>query len=160
MRQLRRYSYILQLLTSIYLKIRQERFRTITSSYYRGAHGIIIVYDVTDQVSFNNVKNWLQEIDRYATENVNKLLVGNKCDLKSRRTVDFQVAKDFADSLGIPYIETSAKDSTNVERIFHTMASEIKKRQSPISGGPATRSTISNLGEPIKGESAGGGCAC
>ena len=71
----------------------QERFRTITSSYYRGAHGIIVVYDTTDLESFNNVKQWLHEIDRYASENVNKLLVGNKSDLTSKRAVSYEQAK-------------------------------------------------------------------
>lgn len=82
----------------------QERFRTITSSYYRGAHGIIVVYDTTDLESFNNVKQWLHEIDRYASENVNKLLVGNKSDLTSKRAVSFDQAKEFADSLGLEHI--------------------------------------------------------
>ena len=71
----------------------QERFRTITSSYYRGAHGIIVVYDVTDADSFNNVKQWLQEIDRYAAEGVNKLLVGNKSDLVDKKAVETEQAK-------------------------------------------------------------------
>mmetsp|Transcript_16107 Transcript_16107/g.41694 ORF Transcript_16107/g.41694 Transcript_16107/m.41694 type:complete len:204 (-) Transcript_16107:347-958(-) len=106
----------------------QERFRTITSSYYRGAHGIIVVYDVTDQDSFNNVKQWLNEIDRYASENVNKLLVGNKSDLTSKKVVDYNTAKDFADSLQIPFLEASAKSAVNVEQAFLTMASEIKNR--------------------------------
>jgi len=133
----------------------QERFRTITSSYYRGAHGIIVVYDTTDLESFNNVKQWLHEIDRYASENVNKLLVGNKSDLTSKRAVSFDQAKEFADSLGIEFIETSAKNSTNVEKAFMMMASQIKARyKSAPAGG-------SGAGVNLKGESVGakqGGC--
>ncbi len=106
----------------------QERFRTITSSYYRGAHGIIVVYDVTDEESFNNVKTWLNEINRYANENVNKLLVGNKSDLTSKKVVDHATAKAFADEIGIPFLETSAKSADNVEQAFMTMAQEIKKQ--------------------------------
>ncbi|KAH3757033.1 Ras family protein [Pelomyxa schiedti] len=106
----------------------QERFRTITSSYYRGAHGIIIVYDITDAVSFNNVRQWLQEIERYACENVNKLMVGNKSDLTTKRAVEYNTAKEFADGLGITFLETSAKNSTNVEQAFLKMAAEIKGR--------------------------------
>ncbi|ETE60579.1 Ras-related protein Rab-1A, partial [Ophiophagus hannah] len=106
----------------------QERFRTITSSYYRGAHGIIIVYDVTDQDSFNNMHLWLEEITRYASENVNKLIVGNKSDLSSKKAVDYTTAKEYADSLAVPFLETSAKNATNVEQAFLTMAAEIKNR--------------------------------
>ena len=108
----------------------QERFRTITSSYYRGAHGIIIVYDVTDQESFNNVKQWLFEIDRYAMEGVSKLLVGNKSDLTSKKVVSYETAKEFADSVGMEFLETSAKNSTNVEKAFLTMAGQIKQKMS------------------------------
>jgi len=135
----------------------QERFRTITSSYYRGAHGIIVVYDVTDQESFNNVKQWLQEIERYACESVNKLLVGNKSDLTTKKVVDWTTAKEYADSLAIPFLETSAKNATNVEQAFMTMAAEIKNRVGPPApaDGAKNKVTINSTEVPPK---AGGGC--
>ncbi|KAG2360867.1 P-loop containing nucleoside triphosphate hydrolase protein [Suillus spraguei] len=119
------------------VKLQIERFRTITSSYYRGAHGIIVVYDVTDNDTFTNVKQWLQEIDRYASEGVNKLLVGNKM-------VEYSVAKEFADQLTIPFLETSAKNATNVEQAFLTMAKQIKDRMGSTStpAGGAKSSTV------------------
>ena len=134
----------------------QERFRTITSSYYRGAHGIIVVFDVTDQESFNNVKQWLHEIDRYACANVKKLLVGNKCDLASKRAVPTEQAAEFAESLGVEYLETSAKSALNVEKAFTTMASEIRKwMQSQPAPAAQTKVNIGK-GQAIGKES--GGC--
>ncbi|XVF79748.1 hypothetical protein PTKIN_Ptkin15bG0014500 [Pterospermum kingtungense] len=128
----------------------QERFRTITSSYYRGAHGIIIVYDVTDQESFNNVKQWLSEIDRYASDNVNKLLVGNKCDLTANKVVSYEAGKALADEVGIPFLETSAKNSTNVEQAFMAMAASIKDR---MASQPAMNNskppTVQIRGQPV-----------
>ncbi|CAI0383968.1 unnamed protein product [Linum tenue] len=129
----------------------QERFRTITSSYYRGAHGIIIVYDVTDEESFNNVKQWLSEIDRYASENVNKLLVGNKSDLTANRVVSYETAKKaFADEIGIPFMETSAKSSTNVEEAFMAMSADIKKRMASQPASNAGKPSIVQIrGQPV-----------
>jgi len=134
----------------------QERFRTITSSYYRGAHGIIVVYDTTDIESFNNVKQWLHEIDRYASDNVNKLLVGNKSDLTSKRAVTFDQAKEFADSLGIEFVETSAKNSTNVEKAFMMMAAQIKMRYKPVAAAGGSASQVNLNGQSVGGKS--GGC--
>ncbi|KAE9597433.1 putative small GTPase superfamily, P-loop containing nucleoside triphosphate hydrolase [Lupinus albus] len=131
----------------------QERFRTITSSYYRGAHGIIVVYDVTDQESFNNVKQWLSEIDRYASENVNKLLVGNKCDLTANKVVSYETAKAFADEIGIPFMETSAKNATNVEQAFMAMAAEIKTRMASQPMNNARPPTVQIRGQPVNQKS-------
>ncbi|PQM39476.1 GTP-binding protein YPTM2 [Prunus yedoensis var. nudiflora] len=131
----------------------QERFRTITSSYYRGAHGIIIVYDVTDQESFNNVKQWLNEIDRYASENVNKLLVGNKADLTANKVVSYETAKAFADEIGIPFMETSAKNATNVEQAFMAMAAEIKNRMASQPMNNARPPTVQIRGQPVNQKS-------
>ena len=140
----------------------QERFRTITSSYYRGAHGIIVVYDVTDKVSFNNVKQWLGEIDRYACQSVNKLLVGNKADLVEKKVVDYNEAKEFAEGLGISFLETSAKSAQNVEEAFLTMTRQIKERVSRGSGdgnkGPGGVD-ISRGTQKVKGQKSGK-CNC
>jgi len=138
----------------------QERFRTITSSYYRGAHGIIVVYDVTDNDTFTNVKQWLQEIDRYASEGVNKLLVGNKSDLTSKKVVEYGVAKEFADQLIIPFLETSAKNATNVEQAFLTMAKQIKDRMGSAStpAGGAGKSQTVTPGQSVQQPSSGGCC--
>ncbi|KAF9102363.1 GTP-binding protein of the rab [Mortierella sp. AM989] len=138
----------------------QERFRTITSSYYRGAHGIIVVYDVTDQDTFANVKQWLSEIERYASENVNKLLVGNKSDLVNKKVVEYTAAKEFADQIGIPFLETSAKSATNVEQAFMTMAKQIKDRMGSAtvnSAGPSKNIKVGS-GQQLPSQTGGGCC--
>jgi len=105
----------------------QERFRTITSSYYRGAHGVFVVYDITNPETFGNVKNWMTEIDRYATEKVSKGLIGNKSDLDGSRQVSVEDGKNLAKQLGIPFFETSAKTGTGVEDAFQVLTANIIK---------------------------------
>lgn len=113
----------------------QERFRTITSAYYRGADGIILVYDVTSADSFDHVNDWLKEVNRYASEGTCKLLVGNKSDRTSDKVVSAEKAKEFADELGIAFLETSAKSAKNVEEAFLTMAGELIKQREARGNG-------------------------
>ena len=82
----------------------QERFRTIAGSYYKGAQGIIIVYDITSRKSFEDVNNWLAEVDKSGSEGVVKLLIGNKCDLEGSREVSTEEGKELAEGLGIRFI--------------------------------------------------------
>jgi len=107
----------------------QERFSTITSSYYRGANGLILVYDVTSRSSFDNLKKWLDDIEKFSTGHVVRLLVGNKSDLESKRQVDFNTAKAYADKLNIQYLETSAKQGSGVEKAFVGLAQQIMQDQ-------------------------------
>jgi len=106
----------------------QERFRTITTAYYRGAMGILLVYDVTDEKSFMNIRNWIRNIEQHATESVNKILIGNKCDLVDKKVIDTGRGKQLAQEYGIKFLETSAKNSINVDEAFITLARDIKKR--------------------------------
>ena len=117
-----------------------------------------MVFDVTDQESFNNVKQWLQEIDRYACENVDKLLVGNKCDLTDKKVVEYTSAKAYADQLGISFLETSAKNSTNVEQAFMTMAAEIKNRVGPSAAAQPGPDGFVIDSKSVEANKAGGCC--
>ena len=103
----------------------QERFKNIIASYYRGAHGILLLYDVTDKDSFKNLSNWLIEIEKNASKNVLKVLIGNKSDLEDKRVVSYNQGKEFADTYGLKFIETSAKKNLNVNEAFETLGREL-----------------------------------
>ena len=101
----------------------REMFRpSLRRSYYRGSHGILIIYDVTNKESFNHIKEWLYEIENNANDDICKIIVGNKIDLKDERVVSSEDAAKFCEEVGIKYIETSAKDSSNIEKLFHDLA--------------------------------------
>ncbi|EGA75114.1 Sec4p [Saccharomyces cerevisiae AWRI796] len=95
----------------------QERFRTITTAYYRGAMGIILVYDVTDERTFTNIKQWFKTVNEHANDEAQLLLVGNKSDMETR-VVTADQGEALAKELGIPFIESSAKNDDNVNEYF------------------------------------------
>ncbi len=106
----------------------QERFRTITTAYYRGAMGILLVYDVTDEDSFQNIRSWVKNIEEHATGGVNKVLIGNKVDLVDRKVIDTARGAELAKEYGIKFFETTAKSNGNVKEAFYSIARDIKKR--------------------------------
>ncbi|KAH7731890.1 RAB family member [Aphelenchoides avenae] len=104
----------------------QERFRSITQSYYRSAHAIVLVYDVACQPSFDCLPEWLSEIEQYANRKVLKILVGNKVDKEDEREVPERVGRNFGEANGFDYmLETSALDATNVDQLFHEVATRL-----------------------------------
>lgn len=111
-----------------------------------------MVYDVSDSASFQNVQQWIREIDRNAGETCQKLLIGNKADLSSKRVVSTKEGKEFADSLGIEFLETSAKTSQNVEQAFLSMANKIKAKMlsQPPAPLPPLPTPISLKGQQVK----------
>ena len=135
----------------------QERFRTITTSYFRGAQGILLVYDVTDRQTFISIRNWVAQIQMHADVNVNKILIGNKCDMTNTRAVSFEEVDALAKEYNIHFFETSAKQDLNVEKSFLTIATEVKDRLL-VDGG----SGVSNAGgkklQQANKEGKKGGC--
>lgn len=96
----------------------QERFHALGPIYYRGSHGAILVYDITDQDSFQKVKNWVKELKRMLGAEIILVIAGNKIDLEEQRTVMEDDAVAYAESVGAHYFETSAKNNDNVEEVF------------------------------------------
>ena len=106
----------------------QERFKTITSAYYRGAHGILIVYDVADKKSFAHIKDWLEDINKYTDNNPIKLVIGNKCDLTNEKQVTEEDKKLFKKQTGIDIIETSAKNSFKITEAMEMITKKLIER--------------------------------
>eukprot|EP00656_Telonema_subtile_P054877 TRINITY_DN82_c0_g1_i1.p1 TRINITY_DN82_c0_g1~~TRINITY_DN82_c0_g1_i1.p1 ORF type:complete len:227 (+),score=89.71 TRINITY_DN82_c0_g1_i1:128-808(+) len=133
----------------------QERFRTITQAYYRGAMGILLVYDVTDEKSFENIRSWMRNIEQHANTEVVKVLLGNKCDMKNKRAKTYEQGEALAKEYGIQFFETSAKDKINVEEAFTTIAKLIKDKRKDEST-PAQDTKLDLKNTPV--EKKKGGC--
>uniref|UniRef100_A0A3Q0QRU2 RAB2A, member RAS oncogene family n=1 Tax=Amphilophus citrinellus TaxID=61819 RepID=A0A3Q0QRU2_AMPCI len=124
----------------------QESFRSITRSYYRGAAGALLVYDITRRDTFNHLTTWLEDARQHSNSNMVIMLIGNKSDLESRREVKKEEGEAFAREHGLIFMETSAKTASNVEE-----ANGIKI-------GPQHPTTNSTLSSSQGGHQAGGGC--
>lgn len=111
----------------------QEQFHTITKSYFRGADGILLCFDVTSKQTLDKTSAWMESIRESASEKVNIILVGNKCDLENRQ-VTYEQGQEMADEFGIRYYETSAKTGENVTEVFETLAKEVmlRKEREPV----------------------------
>ena len=106
----------------------QERYRAITSSYYKGSHGCFIVYDITNQSSFDNVEKWYEHVQKEAGKDISIILVGNKSDLENERKVSKEKGEDLAKNLNCPFFETSAFSGINISQIFQELGNNIFER--------------------------------
>ena len=103
----------------------QERYKSITKAYFKGALGAIIVYDVTNKVSFENIEKWISDLRNYTEPKISIILVGNKNDLENKREITKQDGETKAKDLGIPFLETSALNGNNIELVFKTLIEEV-----------------------------------
>jgi len=98
-----------------------KRFRTIITSYYRGKNCVIITFDTTNKNSFHNISQWIREVKNYSSDDVDIILVGTKTDLIDKRIITYKEAKEYADRLGLVYVETSSRNNLNIEKLFNLL---------------------------------------
>ena len=99
----------------------QDRFRSITKNYYKGAHGIILIYDITSRKTYENIKNWVTQIKEEVSDKVNIILVGNKIDDEKNRKVSTEEGEKLAKEIGFDFYETSAKTGINIDSTFNDL---------------------------------------
>ena len=99
----------------------QDRFRSITKNYYKGAHGIILIYDITSRKTYENIKNWVTQIKEEVSDKVNIILVGNKIDDEKNRKVSTEEGEKMAKEIGFYFYETSAKTGINIDSTFNDL---------------------------------------
>jgi len=104
--------------------------------------GILLVYDCTDEQSFQNIRNWIRNIEQHAADNVDKILIGNKCDIMSEKVIETSRGKALAEEYGIPFFETSAKNNLNVQEAFYCIGKNIKTRLVSSVDPPITGRTV------------------
>ncbi|XP_042294310.1 ras-related protein Rab-26 [Sceloporus undulatus] len=131
----------------------QERFRSVTHAYYRDAHALLLLYDVTNRASFDNIQAWLTEIHEYAKQDVVLMLLGNKVDSTQERVVKREDGEKLAKEYGVPFMETSAKSGLNVDLAFTAIAKELKHRSMKLPHEPRFK-----LHDYVKKEVKGTGC--
>jgi small GTP-binding protein len=106
----------------------QDRFRCITKNYFRGSDGIMLIYDITNQMSFNNIRNWITQIKDSLGDEARITLVGNKVDLESNRIVLKEDGMKLATEHGFSFFETSAKEKINIDEAFSNLTREMLKK--------------------------------
>lgn len=125
----------------------QDRYRAVTRSYYRGAVGALIFFDVTSRDSFNNLPTWLQDAREQAWKDISIIAVGNKRDKQEERRVSFLEASKFSQEQDILFLETSAMTGEGVQDVFHTLAQRILNKVEEAKSDP-TDSRIGNTNAP------------
>ena len=103
----------------------QEKYRSITSSYYKGAQGCLLVYDITRKDTFDNIDKWFSELKSSTNNEINAILVGNKCDLSDKREITIEEAQKKAKLFNVAFMETSALDGTNIEKAFYELVNNV-----------------------------------